>query len=255
MGARAKETDLDRTGHSPRRSLRSGLQRSRDESDPNVHRPNRRWTIFLARPIEKLPRKAANRKPGRRRNGSGGTIGIWRNTDCATERWSMAGRLARLRQWRHFVRPAPGMTMRQLLVLLMICAATPCLALDHAVKPCGDAGVDLRTLMTPVAKNSISLYDGKVAVYNVDTIEPACCSSGIAVVLPDVNDQLGGNTCMALIGYTSIDVTKAKRSYDAARGMLLELPTQTRTDEGQPGSLVTTKLRINLATSNVTLEP
>jgi len=145
--------------------------------------------------------------------------------------------------------------MRQLLVLLMICTATPCLALDHEVRPCSDAGVDLRTLMTPVAKNSLSLYEGKVIVYNVDTIEPACCSSGIAVVLPDVKDEQGGNACMALTGYTSIDVTKAKRSYDAAKGMLLELPTQTRTDEGQPGPLVTTKLRINLANSNVTLEP
>ena len=143
--------------------------------------------------------------------------------------------------------------MRQLLALLMIATTTPCLALDHQVKPCSETGVDLRPLLTPVAKNSISLYDGKVTVYNVDTIEPACCSSGIAVVLPDVKDELGGNACMALIGYTSIDVTKARRSYDAARGMLLELPTQTRTDEGQPGPQVTTKLRINLATSNVTL--
>ena len=150
---------------------------------------------------------------------------------------------------------APGMTMRQLLVLLMTCAATPCMALDHGVKPCDESGVDLRTLITPVAKNSIILYDGKVVVYNVDTIEPACCSSGIAVVLPDVKDESGGNACMASIGYTSIDVTKAKRSYDAAKGMLLELPTQTQTGEGQPGPVVTTKLRINLANSNVTIEP
>ena len=163
------------------------------------------------------------------------------------------GKLARLRHWRQFGRLAPGMTMRRLLILLMTCAATPCMALDHTVKPCDESGVDLRTLITPVAKNSLILYDGKVVVYNVDTIEPACCSGGIAVVLPDVKDELGGNACMASIGYTSIDVTKAKRSYDAAKGMLLELPTQT--GEGQPGPVVTTKLRINLANSNVTLEP
>jgi len=117
--------------------------------------------------------------------------------------------------------------LRQIFVLLLAFAAAPAVAFGHEVKPCEAAGVDLRSLIGPVAKNSLVLYDGKVTLYNVDTIEPACCSGGIAVVLPDVKDELGGNACMASIGYTNIDVTKAKRSYDPAKGMLLELPTQT----------------------------
>jgi len=147
------------------------------------------------------------------------------------------------------------MIVRQILALLLACTAAPSIACAHDVKPCDEAGVDLRSLIGPVAKNSLVLYDGKVTVYNVDTIEPACCSSGIAVVLPDIKDELGGRACMASIGYTSIDATKAKRSYDPAKGMLLELPTQTQTDAGQPGPVVTTKLRINLTNSSVKIEP
>jgi hypothetical protein len=146
-------------------------------------------------------------------------------------------------------------SMRRMLLL----SAMSCLAVSPAwsseLKPCDEAGVGLASILAPVAQNSVMLYEGKVTAYNIDTIEPACCAGGIAVVLPDVKDELGGSTCVALIGFGHIDVTKAKRSYDKTKGLLLELQTQKI---GEGGGLVpdkALKLRINLGTSGVSIEP
>jgi hypothetical protein len=146
------------------------------------------------------------------------------------------------------------MMNRSLIVALALQAcAAPALGFD--AKTCEDAGVGLASIATPVAKNHFVLYEGQVTVYNIDQIEPACCSKGVAVVLPDREDPLGGSTCTAIVGIGSVDATRSKRSYDAARGVLLEMATQAFDADSRlrPGPAV--KLRIDLGRSKVSIEP
>jgi hypothetical protein len=140
-----------------------------------------------------------------------------------------------------------------LVVPLILGLSSPALS-DAELRPCDEAGIGLTTLVQPVASNQIALYEGKVILYNVDTIEPACCSAGLAVVLPDKDDPLGGSQCFAVIGLGAVDVTTARRSYDPARGLLVELATSTIGENGERILGETLHLRINLADTTVRLE-
>jgi hypothetical protein len=123
------------------------------------------------------------------------------------------------------------------------------------VKTCEEANVGLTSIATPVGRNHALLYEGKVTVYNIDQIEPACCSKGIAVVLPDRGDPLGGALCIAVVGIGSVDATKSERRYDTARGLLLEMATQAFDDESRLRSGPALRLRIDLGKSTVSVEP
>ena len=122
------------------------------------------------------------------------------------------------------------------------------------VKDCREVGVGIESIARPVEKAHISLYEGKVDVYNIDTVEPACCSSGIAVVLPAKDDPSGGSNCWAVIGLASVDVGTAKRSYDQAKGLLLVMPTKRGDANGETVEGPPLKLRINLGAGTVSLE-
>ena len=125
-------------------------------------------------------------------------------------------------------------------------------AMDRAVVPCADAGIGLTTLVTPVGENSRQFYNGQVSVYLVDTIEPACCSSGVAIVLPDAQSELGDAKCLAVLYQSSIDLNASEASYSPAKGLLIEMPASEQDDAGNqtPSPL---KLRVNLKSSTVTL--
>ena len=162
------------------------------------------------------------------------------------ERWNGRAYLSR-RAWNRGMKSVSSFA-------LALCAFAPA-AFGFELKPCEDVGVGLTSLVTPLAKHHLLLYDGKVVVYNVDTIEPACCSGGVAVVMPDKDDPLGGSSCSAVVGIGSVDVTKAKRTYDPARGLLLDAQTQRYDGESglKPGPQL--KIRIDLNASRVSIEP
>ena len=144
--------------------------------------------------------------------------------------------------------------MKRMMSLALAVQACSGSAWAFEAKPCEDAGVGLASLVQPLARNHLVLYDGKVVVYNVDTIEPACCSGGVAVVVPDNDDPVGGSSCTAVIAIGSVDATKGKRSYDPSRGLLLTMPTRIFDGESglKPGPDL--KLRIDLKASKVTIE-
>ncbi len=123
-----------------------------------------------------------------------------------------------------------------------------------SVKDCRNAGVGIESIGRPIEKSHVALYDGKVDAYNIDTVEPACCSSGIAVVLAAKDDPSGGSNCWAVIGLVSVDVTTAKRSYDKTKGLLLVMPTKRNTTQGEATAGPPLKLRINLGEGTVSLE-
>ncbi len=115
--------------------------------------------------------------------------------------------------------------MRKLICTVALSSLTAAPAAGHyGLKPCVDWTVGLEALVQPVADNQLTLYEGKVVVYNIDTIEPAAAPAGIAIVLPEIEDPLGRSKCVALTGVGSIDVRNAQRQYDPALGLLLTIP-------------------------------
>ena len=123
------------------------------------------------------------------------------------------------------------------------------------VENCDEAYIGISSLVTPVTKNTRSFYNGQVNAYRVDHIEPACCSAGVAIVLPDVNSEVGDNKCVVVKNLPGVDVHGASSSYDPNKGLLLTFPTSIYDPEkghmpgGQP-----LNLRINLKDSSVKAE-
>lgn len=100
-----------------------------------------------------------------------------------------------------------------------------------------------------------SYSGGKIRIAHVDTGgEPVCCSSHLLVFIPapDIGTQ-----CFAVSqeaakgeddhprGFSNIEFSRIKSSYDRKRGLLLNVPYTLYNDgkRGRPGS---TKVRINL---------
>lgn len=131
-----------------------------------------------------------------------------------------------------------------LLMIALLLLAEPAAALE--VKTCDEAHVSLAELIAPVGKNSRTYKDDKVSVYVVDTVEPVCCAAGVAVVMPDVADELGGNKCLAVVGVASVQLDEATTEDDPAKGLLVTIPTRVfnETSDSAPGAPL--KLRINV---------
>lgn len=133
--------------------------------------------------------------------------------------------------------------------LLPVASAT---ALE--LKSCDDANVGLTELIAPVAKNSRSFKDDKVSVYAVDMVEPVCCSAGVAVVLPDLSDELGGNQCMAVVGVASVQLDEVTTEDDPAKGMLISIPTRVFSEAANSAPGTPIRLRINVDKGTVAAE-
>jgi hypothetical protein len=120
------------------------------------------------------------------------------------------------------------------------------------IRTCEDAGVGIASLILPVGQHSRTFYNNRVAVFEIDTIEPAAVSMGIAITLPDVEDiHFGSSKCLAITNFAAIDVMKGSSSYDR-QGLLLSFPTRDpdfttgRSRAGKP-----LKILINLKLSSV----
>jgi hypothetical protein len=130
-----------------------------------------------------------------------------------------------------------------LLTPLLLLAA-PAAALE--VKTCDEAHVGLTELIAPVGKYSRTYKDDKVSVYVVDTVEPVCCAAGVAVVMPDVADELGGNKCLAVVGVASVQLDEATAEDDPVKGLLITIPTRVFNEASDSAPGAPLKLRINV---------
>ncbi|MEI9902422.1 MAG: hypothetical protein WDN31_22690 [Hyphomicrobium sp.] len=109
-------------------------------------------------------------------------------------------------------------------ISLLLSLAVPASALE--VKTCEDVHVGLSELIAPVAKNARTYKDDKVSLYVVDIVEPVCCAAGVAIVLPDVSDELGGNQCLAVIGWHRCSSMRRPPRTTPAKGLLVTIPTR-----------------------------
>ncbi len=137
-------------------------------------------------------------------------------------------------------------------VAALLLVVEPASALE--VKSCEDANVGLTELIAPVGKNSRTYNDDKVSLYIIDMVEPVCCAAGVAVVIPDVEDELGGNKCLAVVGVASIQLDEAASEDDPAKGLLITIPTRVFNEaaDSAPGAPI--KLRVNVEKGTLILE-
>ena len=99
-----------------------------------------------------------------------------------------------------------------------------------------------------------SFYAGQVTLLALDTVEPACCAAGVAIVMPDAphGDEPVGPRCWALTGYGEVDLRAARSRYDPRSGLTLTIPTSRydaatgRAVAGEP-----IRLRINAARGTI----
>jgi hypothetical protein len=150
---------------------------------------------------------------------------------------------------------SPGATILRryiFLVPLLLTASVQAQSLD--IKSCEEANVTIAELVPPVAKRSRTFKDDKISVYEVDTVEPVCCAAGVAVVIPDMEDPLGGNKCLAVVGVASVELGEAAVADDAEKGLLLTIPTRrfNEASDSAPGDPI--KLRINADKGTVVAE-
>ena len=120
----------------------------------------------------------------------------------------------------------------------------PATALE--VKSCEDARVGLTELIPPVGRNSRTYKEDKVSVYVVDTVEPVCCAAGVAVVIPDIEDELGGNKCLAVVGVASVQLDEAVAEDDPTAGLLITIPIRVFNEAADSAPGAPLKLRVNI---------
>lgn len=113
-------------------------------------------------------------------------------------------------------------------------------------------------VMEPWERNTRTFYNGQVRLALIDTDgEPACCSTWLVVIFPDVSDELGGRTCRMLgtgqtMGYAGVNLAGVKSTYSASTGLTLTVPVRRMVD-GDAIVNETVKLRLNLRTSTLSV--
>src|SRR5688572_28862682 len=89
-------------------------------------------------------------------------------------------------------------------------------AQDRTLVECGALELDLRSAAIGADLSGVrSFYRGGVTLFLIDRVEPACCSLGVAVVMPEqVEEGPGDVQCWAVSGYAGVDVRGASAHYD-----------------------------------------
>jgi hypothetical protein len=139
-----------------------------------------------------------------------------------------------------------------ILLSALLLLAEPAIAVE--VKSCDEANIGLTELIPPVGKNSRTYKDDKISVYVVDTVEPVCCAAGVAVVIPDIEDELGGNKCLAVVGVASVQLDEAATEDDPTKGLLITIPTRVFSEAADSAPGEPMKLRVNVEKGTLVTE-
>ncbi len=144
------------------------------------------------------------------------------------------------------------MSARSLLTSVLLLVAQSAFALE--IKTCEEANVGLTELIPPVGSNSRTYKDDKVSIYAIDTVEPVCCAAGVALVVPDVGDEAGGNKCLAVLGFASVQLDEAVTEDDPSKGLLVTIPTRVFNEAADSAPGQPLKLRIDVGKGTVVAE-
>lgn len=99
--------------------------------------------------------------------------------------------------------------------------------------------------------------NGNIRVFAMDTYgEPVCCSTHLVIYIP-AKDEPMSSRCFHVasdadgMGFLSVDLNKAKATYDAKKGLTIQFPFSFYNDEGDGGFSKTFSLLINQANETV----
>jgi len=75
----------------------------------------------------------------------------------------------------------------------------------------------------------------------------------VAVVIPDIADELGGNKCLAVVGVASVQLDEAVSQDDPAKGLLISIPTRVfnEASDSAPGEPIKLRVDVEKGTLNV----
>lgn len=139
----------------------------------------------------------------------------------------------------------------------LIAALLPAQAIaDVQANPC-DWLRDMRNIVEPWEENTRTFYNGQVRVVNADSGEPACCSANLLLLVPDPEDEMEGDKCVAIgmgpgMGVTRLDYHKLTADYDPATGLTLRFPYAIlNLETSRMGPTKNATVRINLKTGEV----
>jgi hypothetical protein len=143
-----------------------------------------------------------------------------------------------------------------LVAAVMASATGPAMALS--VSDCDGFAASAQALVEPWEQNTRTFYKGQVRIAYIDTVEPACCSSQLLVLIPNKNSEMGERLCQLVSdhgnqGFAGIDFAKITTSYDANKGLLVSFPYGQMKEDGSGTVQRMGRIRINLAT--VTVRP
>ena len=148
--------------------------------------------------------------------------------------------------------------MRMIRLAALAALAWPAAAVaqpQRSLLPCAEVSAGLTQLALGANEEGVrSFYDGRVTLLLLDYVEPACCSWGVAVLMPDGDGETepAGTACWAIWGYAGVDLQAATSRYDPAEGLTLAIPTLDYDhDSGgtRPGAPI--RLQINLSEGGI----
>ncbi len=113
-----------------------------------------------------------------------------------------------------------------------------------------------RNIAEPWEENTRTFSNGKTRLALMDTVEPAGGAFWLLVLSPPY-DELGGRQCKVVghngIGFTWLDFSQLRSSYDPSRGLTFTLPGQLYGD-GVNNIDITVSITLNQATGEITKE-
>ncbi len=73
-----------------------------------------------------------------------------------------------------------------------------------------------------------TFHEGRVTLFVIDRVEPACCAFGVAIVMPAETsaDEPESMSCWVKWGYAGVDLRRAQATYDPRRGLTLTIPAR-----------------------------
>jgi hypothetical protein len=138
-----------------------------------------------------------------------------------------------------------------LAVLWTVLVVLGSLAQAAEVGPCND--LDRVSLLVGQTR---SYAEGKIRIAHVDTDgEPVCCSSHLLVFIPSPEigsecfavSQKAASDAESARGFSNIEFNRIKASYDAQRGLLLNVPYTLYGGQGGKGKPGSVNVRVNLS--------
>ena len=143
------------------------------------------------------------------------------------------------------------MRVRAFLVLAALGwpAATAAQETFRALTSCDRIELGLESVAVGADLSGVrSYYQGRVTLFAIDRVEPACCAFGVAIVMPDEPSAEApeGMRCWAKWGFAGVDLRRAQARYDRGRGLTLTIPTREydpETGGTSPGAPI--RLRID----------